>query len=212
MKKITLLGFVFAGSLILGACGSTSGTADSEAQKTIDSLKAENSDMSKTIESYQTLLGTEESESTVETTDTTSSSEQKYSMGQVLDLGKDDKKNAEIKIVEVTTNQSAFPDHMISMDSYDTTKMIAVKIEYTNVALEENFLPYAQYFQAFSDDGKSLTQVNQQNGQEAVGIGRTGTTQLFWELPVDGNQFNHVEIDFVPSTTKVATFSLDVSH
>ncbi|EGP5619474.1 hypothetical protein DUC53_001673 [Enterococcus faecium] len=210
MKKI-IIGLIFS-SIALGACGNTtSSTANSDAQKTIDSLKTENSSMNKKIELYESLLTTDESSSSTETSETEDQSAIKLSLNQALELG-DGKKQAEIKVIEATTNQSAFPEHMISLDSYDTSKMVAVTIEYTNVAMDDNFLPYANYFQAFSDDGQKLEQVDQQNGQDAVSIGRTGKTQLFWELPVEGAQFNHMEIDFVPSSKKVATFDINVSH
>lgn len=209
MKKI-VFGLVFS-SLVLGACGNTTSSTDSDAQKTIDSLKTENSSMNKKIELYESLLTTDESSSSTETSETEDQSTIKLSLNQALELG-DGKKQAEIKVIEATTNQSAFPEHMISLDRYDTSKMVAVTIEYTNVAMDDNFLPYAQYFQAFSDDGQKLEQVEQQNGQDAVSIGRTGKTQLFWELPVEGAQFNHMEIDFVPSSKKVATFDINVSH
>lgn len=210
MKKI-IIGLIFS-SIALGACGNTtSSTANSDAQKTIDSLKTENSSMNKKIELYESLLTTDESSSSTETSETEDQSAIKLSLNQALELG-DGKKQAEIKVIEATTNQSAFPEHMISLDSYDTSKMVAVTIEYTNVAMDDNFLPYANYFQAFSDDGQKLEQVDQQNGQDAVSIGRTGKTQLFWELPVEEAQFNHMEIDFVPSSKKVATFDINVSH
>ncbi|MGL9945690.1 hypothetical protein IGJ63_000799 [Enterococcus sp. DIV1375a] len=209
MKKI-VIGLIFS-SLLLGACGNTTSSTNSDAQKTIDSLKTENSNMNKKIKFYESLLKTDESSSSTETSKTENQSATKLSLNQTLELG-DEKKQAEIKVIEATTNQSAFPEHMISLDNYDTTKMVAVTIEYTNVAMDDNFLPYSSYFQAFSDDGQKLEQVNQQNGQDAVSMGRTGKTQLFWELPVEGSQFNHMEIDFVPSDKKVATFDINVNH
>lgn len=135
----------------------------------------------------------------------------KINLNEELALGDGTQETARLKVVEVTTNQTAFPEHMLNLDNYDTTKMIAVKIEYTNVAMDEPFLPYSNYFQAFDKEGKALVQVNQQNGQDKVSTGRTGVTQLFWELNIDGNQFNELEIDFIPKS-KVATFDLTVSH
>ena len=221
MKKSFLLGTIGISVLVLSGCGNNSSsqktvdslkTENSSLNKKIDSLTTENSTMEKKIKIYETIIDADQSGSSSTSDSQSSESSDGIALGEPLELGKDNKKNAEIKIIAATTNQAAFPEHMISMDDYDTTKMVAVKIEYTNVALEENFLPHASYFQAFSEDGKALEQVGQQSGQDAVSIGRTGTTQLYWELPVDGNQVNHIEIDFVPGTTKVDTFSLDVSH
>lgn len=58
---------------------------------------------------------------------------------------------------------------------------------------------------------KALTPVCQQNGQDAVSEGHTGTTQIFFETPADGSSFNNVEIDFIPQN-KVATFTIEISH
>lgn len=214
MKRLGLVGVLCFG-LLLGACSNQGGSSakEKELQATVDSLKTENSVLKEKVKGSEGSTVAEDSSATTETSESVQQISDKFPLNETVELfNNGNKKVAEIKIVEATTSQSVFPDHMISLDDFDTTKMVAVKIEYTNVAMDENFLPYADYFQAFSDDGKALTQVSQQNGQDAVSIGRTGTTQLFWELPVDGSQFSHMEIDFVPSTTKVATFSIDVSH
>lgn len=136
----------------------------------------------------------------------------KTKLNEDVPLAISNKEVASIKITEVSTNQNSFPSHMVSLDDYDTTKMISVTIDYKNIAMPEAFLPHSGNFQAFDKDGKSLKRVNQQNGQDSVTEGRTGTTKIFFELPIDGNDFSKVEIEFVPGTEKVATFDLDVTH
>ncbi|WP_429969397.1 hypothetical protein [Enterococcus sp. AZ049] len=212
MKKV-VYGLLFS-VLFLSGCSGQGGDGGGETdaknndlQTTIDSLRSENEILKEqllTDSSSSSNQSSNESKSSV-------SSYEVYRLGEELSLGDGSQENARIKIIEATTNQSAFPEHMINLDDYDTSKMVAVKIEYTNVAIEEPFLPYSNYFQAYDKDGKALIQVNQQNGQDAVPIGRTSTTQLFWELPVSGNDFNEFEIDFVPSS-QVATFDLEVTH
>lgn len=206
MKKL-ILGLLFSSFLLVSCSNTNNSTNSADLQKTIDSLKQEN-----------TLLKQKLDDNNETTTDSTTSekpelpaSEEMTSLNEELSLGDGEKETAKLKIVEVTTNQNAFPSYMVSLEDYDTTKMIAVTIEYTNVAIEEPFFPYSNYFQAYDKDGSALTQVNQQHGHDAVAIGRTGKTQIFWELPINGNEFNEVEIDFVPQQ-KVATFDLKVTH
>lgn len=199
MKKISL-GFAFFAFLTMASCANDSNTSQSSTSSSSDDISWTSGD------SYSSPF-TEES-----TSETSSIAVlEKTPLEKEVAFTDGTKETAKLKIVEATTDQSAFPDHMISLEDYDTKKMVAVKIEYTNVALDEPFLPYAQYFQAYDQDGKALVQVNQQNGQDAVPVGRTGVTQLFWELPVEGDSFDKFEIDFVPSD-RVATFELNVSH
>lgn len=205
MKKV-VLGIISIFALItLGACTNNAENAGS-ADKTISSLKAENEKLKSQLNNDQT------SESSTADTSSESIEDTEYTgLNEDVHLSNGTKETAIIKVTQVTTNQSAFPEHMINLDSYDTTKMVAVTIDYTNVAMSSPFLPNASYFQAFTKEGKSLEQVMQQNGQDAVAQGRTGTTQIFFELPVSGDQFNQMEMDFVVQS-KIATFDLPVSH
>lgn len=205
MKK-KIYGLLFVPLLLTGCANQNNQTETDEGidlQKTVESLRVENKALKEELNITE--------EPTIETTDSSTLTEELYGMNQELSLSDGKQETAKIKIVEATTNQSAFPEHMINLDSFDTTKMVAVRIEYTNVAIEEPFLPFSSYFQAYDKDGKALTQVSQQSGQDAVPIGRTGTTQLYWELPIDGRDFNELEIDFVPNS-KVATFGLKITH
>lgn len=191
MKKI--IGVLFMSTILFGCTNNNNEVSNNE------TIKQSNSNSSEAV-------ATEVTSETVENNEP-----QTLKMNEDLILGNGNKEMVKIKITEATTNQSAFPSHMISLDDYNTEKMIAVKIDYTNVAMDEPFLPHSNYFQAYDKSGKALKQVNQQNGQDAVAIGRTGTTQLFWELNEDGNNFNEVEIDFI-TDKKLGTFDLNVSH
>lgn len=195
-KKLFGMFGAFCLVFMLAAC-----SKNDASEETISSLKAEN-------EKLKSGESTQESE-----VQESESSEDLYFnyLNEEVRLSNGEKETAMIKITQASTNQSVFPEHMINLDNYDTNKMVAVTIEYTNVAIPSPFLVLASYFQAFGKDGKALVQVDQQNGQDAVTEGRTGVTQLFWELPVNGNDFNQMEIDFVIDK-KIATFILDVSH
>lgn len=117
-----------------------------------------------------------------------------------------------LKITEVTTSQSAFPEHMVSMtERYNVSKMIAISIEYTNVDMNEPYLPHSQYFQAYAD-GKALTRVDQQDGQDYADKGRTGKTKIFFDTEKPASEINEIELDFVPTGSPATTFKLPVSH
>lgn len=168
----------------------------------------------------------EKEDSTASTTEynnsTTSSSSEvehtsysfKFGLNEKAEFTKDgnDQAVASIKITEASTNEVAFPEHMIYLDDYDTSKMVALTIEYENIALDNSFLPSASDFQAFTIDGKLLKRVDQQDGQDQVTQGRTGVTKIFFELPILGQEFNELELDFVPSNENLATFDIPVSH
>lgn len=190
MKKI--IGVLFISTILVG-CTNNNEVSNNEPAKQSNSNSSE-------------AVATEITSETVENNEP-----QTLKMNEDLILGDGDKEMVRIKITEATTNQSAFPSYMTSLDEYNTEKMVAVKIDYTNVAMDKPFLPYGNYFQAYDKNGKALKQISQQTGQDSVPIGRTGTTQLYWELNEDGNNFNEFEIDFI-TDKKLATFDINVSH
>lgn len=193
----------------LSGCASDSEiTAKDELQKEIRKLKTENSMLKKEVSTYKS------DSSAVQTSDSTRFTQKvrTFSKNESVDFGDATKKLAEMRIIEVTTNKAAFPKRMNELENYDTKRMIAVKIEYKNVDMDTPFFPYAQSFQAYSKDGKRLTQVNQQIGQDEVPKGKTGITQIFWKLPIKGTDFNKFEIDFVSENQRVATFDLIATH
>ncbi|MBO0452067.1 hypothetical protein [Candidatus Enterococcus murrayae] len=210
MKQKTGIMSVFVIVLIMlsGCFGDSSATTSSSLKKEVSTLKTENSSLKKELSS----LNSGENQ-TQTTEDVRFSQEVKvFSENETIEFGDGEKKLAEMKVVQATTKQSAFPKRMIELENYDTEKMLAVKIEYKNIDMDTPFFPYAQSFQAFSKDGNRLTAVNQQRGQDEVPKGKKGITQIFWKLPIGGDKFDKVEIDFVSGEQRVATFDLKVSH
>ena len=208
-KKFLTLGLALSATVLLAACGGNNDDQKiKELESTIESLKKENAALKGETTSSTSGKQTESSSKD------TSTNSGKFKLNETLELGNGNKKVAEIKITNATTNQAAFPEHMIGLDDYDTTKMIAIEIEYTNVDFPENFLPSSYDFQAYSDNGKSLERVSQQDGQDEVSKGRTGKTKIFFKTETDGTQINHIELDYTPSgsSEKIATFDLTVSH
>lgn len=208
MKKILTLGLALSATVLLSACGNNDDQKIKELESTIESLKKENAALKGETTSSNSKNQTESPSKD------TSTNSGKFKLNETLELGNGNKKVAEIKITNATTNQAAFPEHMIGLDDYDTTKMIAIEIEYTNVDFPENFLPSSYDFQAYDDNGKSLERVSQQDGQDEVSKGRTAKTKIFFETTTDGSNVNHIELDYTPSgsSQKIATFDLTVSH
>ncbi|MGG5318291.1 hypothetical protein [Enterococcus sp. AZ072] len=209
MKKILLL-LVIALPLITGCTSETPTTQAADLKEKIAKLEAENTKLKEEFSNYKKQVANDSAQT--ETSERLTQEVQVYGMNESVDFGDGETKTAELKIIEATTKQSAFPKGMSDLKSYDTERMVAVKVEYTNLAMEQPFLPYAQYFQAYTKDGVRLSLVNQQIGQAEVLPNESGITQMFWELPVDGSEFNEFEIDFVTGEQRVATFDLEVSH
>lgn len=208
MKKIL---FLFL--LLFAMTGCTSETPSTQAgnlKEEIAQLETENSKLKEDFSNYQKQVANTSDQS--ETSDRLTQEVQVLSLNESIDFGDAETKTAELKVIEATTNQEAFPENMRELKSYNTENMVAVKVEYTNLAMDQPFLPYAQYFQAYTKDGVRLTRVNQQIGQDEVLPNESAVTQIFWELPVEGSEFNEFEIDFVTGELRIATFDLEVSH
>ena len=176
----------------------------------IAQLETENSKLKEDFSNYQKQVANTSDQS--ETSDRLTQEVQVFGLNEKIAFGEGENKTAELGVIEATTNQDAFPENMRELKSYNTERMVSVKVEYTNLAMEQPFLPYAQYFQAYTKDGVRLAPVNQQIGQDEVLPNESGITQIFWELPVEGSEFNEFEIDFVAGEQRVATFDLEVSH
>lgn len=203
MKKIKLLTPILL-SLILFGCAST---GDNEK---LTKLEKENTELKKELSKYTDVKKITDKQ----TSEVKKDNEKTFKNNEEVTLfDKDQKDLASLKITEVSTAQSSFPDHMIHLkDEYDTSKMISVTIEYKNLEMNEGFLPSTHDFQAFDVDGKALERVNQQEGQDRVSKGRASKTKIFFNSPSEGSNYDKIELDYVSGLNKIATFKLDVSH
>ena len=205
MKKYV---FLLTSVFLLGACTSAENSSDVDVmQATIDSLRAENEALKS---------GTDESvdapNDDVELDETDSDEDiEMYNLNDEVSFGDGSKETMQLKLTEVTSAQEAFPDYMISMDDYDTSKMIAITIEYTNVDMDDPYIPSTYDFQAYDKDGNALGETMQQSGQDRVAKGRSGKTQIYFETSENAAELNEIEIDFVPDD-RLATFDVEVSH
>lgn len=208
IKKLVICLLSLLLFLLTGCLGENSAETTGSLESKITKLETENSKLKKELSATKK----EETQTQPSEKSRLTQEVKTFSENEAIEFGDGEKKLAEMKVVEVTTKQSAFPKRMNELENYNTTQMLSVKIEYKNIEMDTPFLPYAQSFQAYSKDGQRLTAVNQQRGQDEVPKGKSGTTQIFWKLPVKGDKFDHVEIDFVSGEQRVATFDLKVSH
>lgn len=196
MKKFGMSLLVLSSALVLGACGdNATSTKNSETiaklEKTVDSLKKEN-------EKLKSGQGVQTESSTSESTAESSESASAFGLNEEAIYKTDDGKDAfATKLVKASTNQADFPEHMISLPEYDTANMVAVTVEFRNIALEEPFYVSTGEFIAYDASGKAYQQVNQQTGQDSVAAGRSSTSTMYWEVPNAGS-VNEIEIDYSP--------------
>lgn len=196
MKKFGMSLLVLSSALVLGACGdNATSTKNSETiaklEKTVDSLKKEN-------EKLKSGRGVQTESSTSESTAESSESASAFGLNEEAIYKTDDGKDAfATKLVKASANQADFPEHMISLPEYDTANMVAVTVEFRNIALEEPFYVSTGEFIAYDASGKAYQQVNQQTGQDSVAAGRSSTSTMYWEVPNAGS-VNEIEIDYSP--------------
>lgn len=209
MKRMKL-GLLLVLLIGLAGCSSDSNSSSTitSLEKTVESLKTENSKL-------RSGQGVQESHS--ESSKTQSSDDKKTSVKGINEesIYKSNGKEAlSIKVTEATTNQSAFPEHMLSLDDYDTQNMVAVKFEFKNISLSDDYGMNGAELIAYDATGKSYEMVNQQDGQDYVGEGRSSTSQFYWEVP-NATNINEIEIDYKPlsnADSPKTTFKIPVSH
>lgn len=211
MKKV-VLGVVLMSSLLLSACSSDESSSSASLEKTVASLKTENSKLKngQGINSLEESGNSDSNDSSEEAT----SKELIKSLNDPVTYTTDGKDVLSLKITKASTNQSAFPDHMISFDEYDTNNMIAVTFEFKNIDLDSEYGLNSSELTAFDATGKAYENVNQQIGQDYVNKGRSSQSTLFWNVPNAGS-VNELELDYQPSPlyeAPVTTFKIPVEH
>lgn len=208
MKKIVICSVLFFLAIGLSACGSDDSSTVSSLEKTVDSLKTENSK----LKSGQGIQDSYSDSFTAASSDKQNDSVKGINEESIYKTG--DKDALSVKVIEASTNQSSFPSHMVSLDEYDTMNMVAVKFEFKNINLKEDYGMNPAELTAYDASGKAYKIVNQQSGQDYVSSGRSSTSQFYWEVPNAAN-INEIEIDYSPSGSSdipKTTFKVPVSH
>lgn len=223
MEKVKLIGILFAGILVLGACSNSNNATEISKLKTENTkLKARNEKLNSQVSEYEKNGASEKSESESSSNNSDSSnsssdspsSDKTASINESVSFGANGKEAIKLKVTKVSSSQDSFPDYMKSAPDFDTSKMIAISIEYTNIAYGNSYLPHAQYFQAYTKDGKTLERLDSQSGQDAVADGRSGSTTIYFKSTDQTSTLNEIEMDFMSNDNsgKLCTFNLTVSH
>lgn len=112
-----------------------------------------------------------------------------------------------IKITQANQNwnehgQSLVDDTTIPSLSVSSQNGLQVTVDYTNYDMD-SFLPSIFDFTVYDNDGKAGKIVNQQDGQDEVSKGRTGTTTFWVNLPKPYADTKYVEIEYANAVFKI---------
>lgn len=208
-KKIALLSL---SSLLLVACGEQNTKANSTDQPEIEELENQLAEANKRIEELESEL--EGSNTNQESSESENKGDQQaFGLNEEMVIGDGTTDMVSVKITNVSNDKSVFPDHMQSLtDEYDLSRAIAIDIEYKNIAYGESFLPFSDNFQVFSaDGGEPFERIDQQDGQDYVNEGRSGTTQIYFYYPEGIDNVDEVEIDYSHQGNYIGTFNTEVT-
>ncbi len=205
MKKIKLVSPLLLAIILVGC-------ASGESSKEVEKLKQENAELKKELKKEQPSNDSKENKKKEPKKEDNLVFKNNEEV-MLYDNYVNKNELATLKITEVSTAQSSFPEFMSTLtDEFDIGKMIAVTIEYKNLGLEQGFVPSVFEFQGFDVDGNALERQNRQEGNDAVSKGRASKTKIFFNLPSEGSNYNEIEIDYVSGSNKIGTFKLDVTH
>lgn len=170
-----------------------------------DSLTAQNSKLKKENKQYKQLFATLSGQSSNSST-SKKSKQSTYSLNEesVLAENGTDKKYG-IKITQADQN---FNDHGKSLVgqtdmgagmNLSAENGLQITADYTNYGLSEPFLARTQYFTVYDDEGKTVEMLSQQDGQDEVTEGHTGTTHFWVNLNKPFSQTKYIEIEYKDS-------------
>lgn len=127
-----------------------------------------------------------------------------------------------IMIDSVGQNWNAHGQTIVDGDiqslSVSSTKGLQITFDYTNYDLSENFLPSEWDFTVYDDKGHAGKLVSQQDGQDEVSKGHSGTSTFWVNMNRPVSQIKYVEIEYnnkdtgTTSRFKVNLKSAEVSN
>ncbi|MDT2427682.1 hypothetical protein ABQD97_06105 [Enterococcus avium] len=204
MKKIVLalvvLGFGLAG------CSSNDSSTISSLEKTVTSLKAENSKLRDT--DVQTSSSSESGEST--------SSVKTFNPGEeAIIKNSSGKEMYGLKILKATTNLSADS----SSEAYTDGKpenTVEVTYEYRNINYDKPMLISSQFVEAFDEDGKAGKNMSMMDGQTEVSQGRSSQSTVWFVMDKPMGDAKEIDVeylnDFSLGFEGVAKFKVPLEH
>ncbi len=148
-----------------------------------------------------------DSDTSKDTTPETSSSESK----EILSLNQEYKnKNFGIKVTQADQNFNEHGRGLVNDDIFKLSQEngVQITIDYTNYDMT-SFLPSIFDFTVYDDGNKTAKILNQQDGQDAVSKGRTGTTTFWVNLQKPYSETKYIEIEYSNSDV---IFRIPLNH
>src|SRR5699024_9001850 len=152
MNKKLLMTLSFVS--LLTACGEETQTNEVDTND-IDALQAELEAAYSRIDELEEELGISNEDEIEETEDVADvenneSNDDMFDLNETMSLVDDSGEElVKITITQATNDENVFPSHMVSLDEYDTNRIVAITIDYENVAYEGTYLPSTHDFQAY---------------------------------------------------------------
>lgn len=136
-----------------------------------------------------------------------SSSESK----EILSLNQEYKnRNFGIKVTQADQNFSEIGRSLINSDVFELSQEngVQITVDYTNYNMT-SFLPSIFDFTVYDNGNKTAKILNQQDGQDAVSKGRTGTTTFWVNLQKPYSETKYIEIEYSNSDV---IFRIPLNH
>ncbi|MCR1931643.1 hypothetical protein [Enterococcus gallinarum] len=209
MKKIgfCLLPLIVL-SIGLAGCNSKNSSTVSSLEKTIASLKTENSK----LKSGQGIQKNQTSSSTVQSSNEEAS--KTLGMNEEAIVKDDQGKNIySLKIIKATT--SITPDSVATHDEHNN--LIEIVYEYKNYNYPNAMSVSTQFLSAYDTNGLAGKDIGYMDGQTKVSSGGKASQSTMWfEMNSDPNNMNEIEIDysndFSLGFNDTFSFKVPVSH
>ncbi|WP_242387287.1 hypothetical protein [Enterococcus gallinarum] len=209
MKKIgfCLLTLIVL-SIGLAGCNSENSSTVSSLEKTIASLKTENSK----LKSDQGIQKNQTSSSTVQSSNEEAS--KTLGMNEEAIVKDDQGKNIySLKIIKATT--SITPDSVATHDEHNN--LIEIVYEYKNYNYPNAMSVSTQFLSAYDTNGLAGKDIGYMDGQTKVSSGGKASQSTMWfEMNSDPNNMNEIEIDysndFSLGFNDTFSFKVPVSH
>lgn len=171
-----------------------------------DSLNSKNSKLVKENKQYKQLFSTLSGDSSSSETSSKSEKQPTYGLNEESVLAE----NGTDKMygIKITQADQTFNDHgqglvgeteMGAGMNLSKDNGLQITAEYKNYGLSEPFLARTQYFTIYDDDGNTAEMLQQQDGQDEVTEGHTGSTHFWVNLKKPVSQTKYVEIEYKDS-------------
>lgn len=205
MKKLVLSGIVVLISVLsLAGCGGKSDSSSGSA------LKAENSSLKKEVKSLKAQIQAQNGDSVLDNSASKTNKNKTKDLTAVMGKeylfkDKNGKKLAGLTLKSVDQNWNNFakryinnPDYLDDFALGAPENMIQVVMEFTNYGVEneDDFGVNRSALSVYDDTGKKCEANMNQDGDDAVSIGHTGTATMWYKLSKPYKDTHKIELEF----------------